>query len=243
MDIVEATAAGDHRHPWELSRLDSLLRLLADRGPWRDVADIGAGDCFVAAALRKVASGSVHAIDVHFADTTPRDGISRGRSSDELPALGLDCVVMMDVLEHVEDEGPLLASARRALRPGGVLLVTVPAFQFLFSAHDRYLRHYRRYRRRPLGDVLGRHGFRVEESFYFYASLFGARFLQAGLARLTGDSPQDGAGQWRFGARHPVTRVVRTVLDWDFRLCRFLARRHIRVPGLSVCAICTIASA
>jgi len=243
MDLVEATSAGDHRHPWELSRLDSLLRVLADRGPWRDVADVGAGDCFVAAALGRVASGRVHAIDVHFEDTTPRDGILRARSADELPNAGLDCVVMMDVLEHVEDEGPLLASARRALRPGGVLLVTVPAFQLLFSGHDRYLRHYRRYRRRPLGDVLSRHGFRVEESFYFYASLFTVRLVQAGLERVTGDGPQNGAGRWRFGAGHAATRAARAILDWDFRVCRFLARRRIRLPGLSVCAVCTIASA
>jgi SAM-dependent methyltransferase len=243
MDLVESVAAGEHRHPWELSRLDSLLRLLADRGPWRDIADIGAGDCFVAGALRRIASGHVHAIDVHFVETGVLDGILRARSADDLPDAGLDGVVMMDVLEHVEDEGPLLASARRALRPGGVLLVTVPAFPFLFSAHDRYLRHYRRYRREPLGAVLARHGFRVEESFYFYSSLFAVRMVQAWLERVTGDGPQDGAGRWRFGAGHAATRAVRAMLDWDFRLCRFLARRRIRVPGLSVCAVCTIASA
>lgn len=243
MDLVELTSAGEHRHPWELSRLDSLLRLLGEDGPWRDVADIGAGDCFVAAALRRTASGRVHAIDVHFEETGLRDGILRARSVDDLPDAALDCIVMMDVLEHVEDEGTLLTAARRSLRADGLLLVTVPAYQFLFSAHDRHLRHFRRYRRQRLGHVLRRHGFRVDESFHFYASLFAIRLLQVGLARVAGERRQNGAGRWPFGGGHPVTRVIRTILDWDFRVCRFLARRRVRVPGLSVCAVCTIASA
>ncbi|MCX6550290.1 MAG: methyltransferase domain-containing protein [Acidobacteria bacterium] len=243
MDLVEAASANEHRHPWELSRLDSLLRLLAGRKPWHDVADVGAGDCFVAAALRRAASGRVYAIDVHFEETGMSGGIERRRDVEDLPDEGLDCVVMMDVLEHVEDEGPLVADVRRKLRQGGTLLVTVPAFPSLFSAHDTYLKHFRRYRMEHLHDVLGRNGFAVDESFYFYSSLFVARSLQLALARVSGEGKQDGVGSWQFGVRHPATRAIRTLLDWDFRLCRMLTRWGLRVPGLSACAVCTIASA
>ena len=121
--------------------------------------------------------------------------------------------------------------------------MTVPAFQRLFSAHDTFLRHFRRYHMRQLRDVLERHGFRVEETFYFYASLLLVRSLQLGLDRLAGARRQEGVGGWRFGMRHPITVAARVLLDWDYRVCRRLARLGLRVPGLSLCAVCRIASA
>jgi SAM-dependent methyltransferase len=243
MDLREATVDNGHRHPWELARRDSVLRLLAGTARWNDVADVGAGDRFVAAALRAAAAGRVYAIDVHYEETGLADGIQTGRAVDDLPDAGLDLVVMMDVLEHVDDEGPLLDHVRRKLRPGGMLLVTVPAFQRLFSAHDSFLRHFRRYHMRQLRDVLERHGFRVEETFYFYASLFLVRSLQVAVARLAGAPPQSGVAAWRFGMRHPVTIAARALLDWDYRMCRRLTRLGVTVPGLSLCAVCRIASA
>jgi SAM-dependent methyltransferase len=242
MDLVEAAAASEHRHPWELSRLDGLLTVLHDHGPWRDIADVGAGDCFVASALRREATGDVYAVDLHYADAGVSGGVRRERSIAALPDRGLDCIVMMDVLEHVQDETTLLAESRRALRPGGLLLVTVPAFQSLYSAHDVYLKHFRRYRRRQLLAVLERGGFVPSESFYFYASLVPARLAQVVGERVLGPRAQDGVGQWRYGDDHPATRGVRQMLDWDFRACRALGRRGFLVPGLSVCAVCRNAS-
>src|SRR5262249_49922943 len=63
-----------------------------------------------------------------------------------------DVCVMMDVLEHVDAEDALLQAVRRVLRPGGSLLVSVPAFQALWSQHDVTFEHRRRYRRRQLED-------------------------------------------------------------------------------------------
>lgn len=243
MDLVEAASTNGNRHPWELSRADCVLRLLANRGPWRDVADVGAGDRFFAAALRGVASGDIYAVDVHYQEIGLVDGIHTARDVADLPDAGLDCVVLMDVLEHVEDEGAILRGVRRKLRQGGTVLVTVPAFQHLFSAHDTFLKHFRRYRRAQLREVLERHGFRVEESFYFYASLFAARSLEVAVSRVVGGAEQTGVGRWRFGRRHPLTVLVRVVLDLDYRVCRALTRLGLAVPGLSLCAVCRNTSA
>lgn len=56
-----------------------------------------------------------------------------------------DVILMMDVLEHVKDDVSLLRETVKYIKPGGFLLVTVPALPFLMSAHDRFLGHFRRY--------------------------------------------------------------------------------------------------
>lgn len=243
MDLVEVARHNGNRHPWELSRRDSVLRLLAELGPWDDVADVGAGDRFFALAIRETTRGRVYAVDIHYGDTGMIGGIQTAHAVDELPDGGLDCIVLMDVLEHVEDEGLLLTCVRRKLRPNGVMLVTVPAFQRLFSAHDIHLKHFRRYESQPLRDVLERHGFEITESFYFYASLYVARVVQKVIARIVGPGEQLGISDWGLSPSHPLTVALRVLLDLDYRLCRAATRMGLAAPGLSLCAVCKNASA
>jgi len=83
-----------------------------------------------------------------------------------------DAVFIFDVLEHVDEESKALAEIRRVLRPGGKLLVTVPAFMFLYGLQDEVSEHKRRYRRRPLVELLRRSGFQVDYASYFNTLLF-----------------------------------------------------------------------
>ena len=78
-----------------------------------------------------------------------------------------DAIVMVNVLEHVEDDEAALGELRRVLKPGGHLLLFVPALQFLFSDLDRLHGHYRRYHNRQLSDLLVRSGFCVKNTRYF----------------------------------------------------------------------------
>ncbi len=74
----------------------------------------------------------------------------------------LDLVVAFDVLEHIEDDDAAVREIRRVLRPGGLVLIAVPADPRLWSAHDEAVGHVRRYTRVELGDLFARHGFAVE---------------------------------------------------------------------------------
>lgn len=78
-----------------------------------------------------------------------------------------DTVLYVNVLEHVPDQARELAHASALLRPGGSLLVFVPACPFLMSDFDRSIGHFRRYRERDLREVVGNAGFRIEECRYF----------------------------------------------------------------------------
>lgn len=77
-----------------------------------------------------------------------------------------DCVVALDVIEHVDDDIGILASLYRVLKPGGHLIVTVPAFQALWSEHDEINHHKRRYRAPHLRDLMSNAGFTVERVTY-----------------------------------------------------------------------------
>jgi SAM-dependent methyltransferase len=93
-----------------------------------------------------------------------------------------DAVLALDVLEHLDDDRGAAREIARVLRPGGCAVVTVPAFQFLWSAHDEALSHVRRYRRPQIVKVLQSAGLEVERSSYYNFWLFpliaGVRFLQ-----------------------------------------------------------------
>ena len=78
-----------------------------------------------------------------------------------------DSVVMVNVLEHVKDDGAALSGIFRLLRPGGHLLAFVPALPWLFSAMDVALGHYRRYRKGPLIRLAESAGFEVVSARYF----------------------------------------------------------------------------
>jgi SAM-dependent methyltransferase len=78
-----------------------------------------------------------------------------------------DCIILVNVLEHIEDDTRALAECRRMLRPGGRLLILVPALPVLYSELDAVVGHFRRYTRDTLAAGLTGAGFRIELHSYF----------------------------------------------------------------------------
>lgn len=244
MDISEVHAGNANRHPWEISRGSSLLRLL-DRGkPDAQFIDIGSGDLYFTKALSALSLRPVIAVDTEFPETDLElaDGIRRFRAIEGVPAGSGDCVVAMDVLEHVDDDAALLTTIASLAKPGGELLITVPAFQFLYSGHDAFLKHARRYDKNRLGALLRACSLRPVELFYFYSSLFAARLIEKAVHSVA-PAGAHGAGRWRFPASHPVTRGMRAFLNADFALGRTASAIGVTLPGLSLCARCQKPSA
>lgn len=77
-----------------------------------------------------------------------------------------DSIVMVNVLEHIEDDAESLVRLREALRPGGRLVLYVPAFMLLYSKFDREIGHYRRYRKPGLTALLRESGLRPVDARY-----------------------------------------------------------------------------
>jgi len=83
-----------------------------------------------------------------------------------------DGVVALDIFEHIEDDRAAFAEAHRVLAPGGALVLSVPAFRWLWGPHDVALMHQRRYRLRQVVAELEAAGFVVEHSSYSVYLLF-----------------------------------------------------------------------
>lgn len=131
-----------------------------------------------------------------------------------------DAVFIFDVLEHIEDESRVLAEIRRVLRPEGKLLMTVPAFMLLFGLQDVVSEHKRRYRRRPLAELLRRSGFEVRYNTYFNTLLFPpiavVRLLRRVFPRSAADA-EAGSSDFDLRLPGPVERVLESL---------FSAERH-----------------
>ena len=162
------------RHWWWRSRESYLLGWIArirgrEGGPLR-ILDVGCGDGLFFKRLEPF--GRVEGLEPDASlleNPLWRDRIRVARLGDEFGGeRGFDLVLMLDVLEHIADESGALRAARALLRPGGRLLITVPALQWLWSRHDEVNEHHRRYRRDRLLDLLIEAGFEVEDIRYFY---------------------------------------------------------------------------
>ena len=141
-----------------------------------------------------------------------------------------DAVIMADVIEHIDDDVAAAAAAARLVRPGGVMIVTVPALPALWSSWDAIHGHKRRYTKGSLAAVLSTTGLTAELISYYNTLLFpfaaAARLLAKALGRKT-------AGELEVPPR-PVNSALRLI---------FAGERHLlgRVPlpvGLSLVAIC-----
>ena len=139
-----------------------------------------------------------------------------------------DLIGLFDVLEHVEEDQAALAALTERLSAEGRILLTVPAFQWLWSAHDEHHHHFRRYNRAQLAAVAKRAGLTVERSFYFNTLLFPVAVVLRALKRWAGSTSADDTlpGPLLNAALHSV-----------FAFERFFVGRVTVPVGLSLCAV------
>lgn len=249
MDLLEATGIVGPRHPWEQARLSAvaqLVRRAALQSP--SVIDVGCGDGFVIRGLReRFAFSRAVGLDVHLTKRLCADLSSPGMDFvselEEKPENRFELLLLLDVLEHVEEPAEFLGElVRERLDPGGCAILTVPAFQSLYSHHDRELRHFRRYTSRQLVREAEGAGLKVEDAGYFFATLLPLRAFGVVTERLGGGAKGNvgegdvGVGGWDHGAF--VTRSLTAWLRADAIFCLALRRFGIRVPGLSGWALC-----
>lgn len=156
----------------------------------------------------------------------------------QLPSRSVSAVGLFDVLEHLDDPTRLLEEIARVLKPTGKLLVTVPAYQWLWSAEDEALGHYRRYTRASLLQEISGNGLTVLSCRYLFASLVPAALLLRTLPyRITQKSRDARTVLERNAARMNPGGVSS---EFARRLLRMESSLAHRIPlpfGLSVLAL------
>ena len=234
----------EDRHWWFRARRDLLLGLLAARVPGGGrIADLGCGTghFLEAAGARWETWGLEPSAEcVAFCRERGLARVVQGGIEDAerlLPG-GFDAVTLLDVVEHLDDDVAALRTAGRLLRPGGTLLVTVPAYQWLWSGHDVVNQHRRRYTRGRLRSALAAAGIAAARVTYFNGLLLPLAVLERMASRVLGRS----APEQLTVPAPPMNAALERV----FRLERPLvaAREPAGLPaGLSVLGVAGVGSA
>jgi ubiquinone/menaquinone biosynthesis C-methylase UbiE len=154
----------------------------------------------------------------------------------DFPDACFDFVTASDVLEHLADEAGALREWRRVLKPGGVLLVFVPAFMFLWTSHDVANKHYRRYLASELNQRMLTTGFTIVRSSYWNSFLFPPIALLRTVKRLLsgGKLPEIGGQGDFFVPPRIVNRVLLALVGIENRLLRLGVNWPLGVSAMSM---------
>ena len=228
----------EDRHWWFVGRRRLVTDLLAGFGARGRILDLGCGTGGVLQHLQ----GLGDAVGLDPAPEAARYCRRRALpmvlgSGLELPFAdgSFDAVLALDVIEHVPDDVAMLREARRVLRPGGTLVVTVPALPWLWSAHDDVNHHYRRYTLATLRRSLRAGGFLPRRISYYNALLLPLAVARKFINRVGGSDEhhlEDLPG--------PINAALRAVLTAEGRVVR---RRPLPLGASLIAAAHPIAAA
>ena len=231
--VYDRMAEHDSTHWWYRARRDILADYLAREGRLPANARILEIGCGTGHNLPMLAQfGEVDAIEIDPAARAVA-GQRLGKAVGEaplptlpgVPAGHYDLIAVLDVVEHIEDDVAALRAMRERLAPGGKILITVPAHQWMWSAHDVVNHHHRRYSKATLVKAIEAAGMRPRKLGYFNSLLFplaaGARIV----GRLTGREDSDDT---------PPAAPLNALFEKIFRLERHLVGRMPMPPGVSI---------
>ena len=181
-DDFQRVYAVEDEHFWFVARnrvlAAALSTMLRAASTVRSILDVGCGTGNTLRVLRAAfPSATLVGVDVFLTGLKCAQQRTRAplvqATVEQLPFhRPFDLIGAFDVLEHLDDDGAALGHLRRMLRPGGALIVTVPAGPALWSRIDDESHHRRRYEPRQLENVLTASGFRLEYQTYFMAGIY-----------------------------------------------------------------------
>jgi len=197
--VFDRMAELDQHHWWFLARrriLEALMGRVVRPPKGARVLEIGCGTGHNLPMLGKF--GELDACELDFsARALSTKRLGREVKEARLPDLSMfkrdsyDLVALLDVLEHVPDDLGSLRAIHRRLKPGGALLLTVPANPWMWSAHDTAHHHFRRYTKKQLQELFLRSGLEIQLLSYFNTLLYplvaAARIVGKALRRESSD--------------------------------------------------------
>jgi SAM-dependent methyltransferase len=237
-DYELQTHRAEDRHWWYRGRRAVLERVIAELKlpPQARILDAGCGSGRNMLELAR--TGTVTGIELSPASASLAHAREAGRVIEgsvlEMPLDGesFDLAVCLDVIEHLQDDLAALRELRRVVAPGGWLLVTVPAYQWLWSGHDVINHHRRRYTRCSLLAVAERAGWECRRTTYFNSLLLPVAIMLRVLDRLTPKTTESSLDLWI------PPEPLNWLLEQPLALEAALLGRGGRIPvGLSLLAV------
>ena len=237
-DYELQTHRAEDRHWWYRGRRTVLARAIAGLRlpPSPRILDAGCGSGRNMVELAR--QGTVTGVELSSTSVS----LARDRGAGEviegsvleMPFAddSFDLAVSLDVIEHLEDDLGALRELRRVVAPGGSLLVTVPAYQWLWSGHDEINHHHRRYTRRSLQRVAEQAGWEQTRTTYFNSLLLPVAILLRALDRLSTRTTESSLDLW------VPPEPLNWLLERPLTLEATLIGHGVRIPaGLSLLAV------
>jgi SAM-dependent methyltransferase len=223
----------DHHWWWRAreSFVVETLQELEPEGGFGRILDVGCGDGLFFEKLQKF--GEPEGIETD-ASIVTEHGRTRGRihvgpfDDTFAPDHTFGLVAMLDVIEHLEAPVAALAHAKSLLEPAGRVVLTVPAFPVLWTAHDDYNHHLRRYRRKDLEQEIAAAGLKILLIRHYFHWLFPLKLLAASIEKM------------RSAQQLPATvppKFINTLLYSISRIEQWLTRRVHPPFGSSLIAV------
>jgi 2-polyprenyl-3-methyl-5-hydroxy-6-metoxy-1,4-benzoquinol methylase len=258
MDLVEKIGSVYDRHPWETARLKVIFNLFKkyqNAGNSLTILDIGCGDVYIAEHFaKKYPTVNYIAVDIAF-DANKIEEYNKMFAARNINNVALysnitdiyklgpvkaDCIFLFDVIEHIENEldfiKQLLNSSLVSMDTN--IFISVPAYQCLFTSHDTYLKHYRRYNNHMLKQVAKETGLSIVAKADFFSMLLLPRILKVMAEKLANkhDQKNYGIGHWK--SRGFIDKTIVLFLYTDYLVVNALRYMGIKLPGLSKFMIC-----
>jgi SAM-dependent methyltransferase len=234
--VYERMAELDAEHWWFVARrqiLEELIRRQIRPPPKARILEIGCGTGHNLEMLSRFGRVEATELDANARELASKR-LGRAVQDSALPNLSaypeghFDLIALLDVLEHVPDDEAALRAIRERLKPGGALLVAVPASPWMWSPHDVAHHHFRRYRKRELAALADHTGFSADLMSPFNSLLFvpiaAARLIGKAIGKESADDSMPPA---------PVNALLRTI----FALERPLIGRVPMPFGVSLVAV------
>ena len=176
MDLLETDNVDPFKHWYYITKFNAVKYALSNFNlKSYKVLDVGAGSGFFTEKLilnDSAKSGICIDVNYNSAHKHKRLSINYVKDIQIEDIKSADVILFMDVLEHVENDSKLLSEYVEESMPGTVVIITVPAFQQLWSGHDEYLGHFRRYRIDDVENLILKNGMKLHSIKYLFGSIF-----------------------------------------------------------------------
>lgn len=236
MDLKELESGVDPKKHWyyqskKIPLVQFVKKIFREKNSPLTIIDVGSGSGFFMYELRERIPemiSKIYLVDIGYSEDEVL--ATKNKLIEKTTSLPLKIenaiIVMMDVLEHLEDDHGMLKAIKQNSSAKNYFFITVPAFMGLWSGHDVYLGHYRRYTKNTLNTLLSTSSYKPFSIYYIYGAIFPLVWLARKFSKNS-DHPQSDM--------KPANPVVNNVLK---SLCTFemSLRKTNKLAGVTVVA-------
>ena len=208
---------------WFQHRNNCIINLVKHYSPNDTIFDIGGGNGFVAKGLE---NAGISTVLVEPGESGARNAKNRGLSNivcattetSGFEKNSIDAIGLFDVVEHIDDDEAFLAQNYDFLHKNGLIYITVPAYNFLWSNEDDLAGHFRRHTISSMTNLLTKTGFKVEFASYLFSILPLPIFAFRSIPSKLGFNKKeiDAEKHKKDHSKNATSGVLQKVWDWEF---------------------------